>query len=186
MMSNSRCDYGSAAEWLSALKKDEAWLSQLERLENSSEADASVHREDAVRRIGRGEAFEFWEIYNHDIEPVVSEVWGIGDLSLPKLKIQAIGMLSMEWLENWQRSAAVPQEEIVAKLKPMFYGDEDEANRFLATIQGMKPKQITDIVNKLVQDKKISDLSRKRDLWVVLHDYGLYIRSESNWNNQVV
>lgn len=31
---------------------------------------------------------------------MVCEVWDIAELSLPKLKIQTIGMLSMEWLEQ--------------------------------------------------------------------------------------
>ena len=76
MMSSSRSDYGSPREWLSALRQDEAWLSQQQRLQASAAADAKNHRDDALRRIGRGET------------------------SLPKLKIQAIGMLSMEWIEQ--------------------------------------------------------------------------------------
>ena len=99
MMSSNRGDYGSASEWLSALRQDEAWLSQQQRLETSVADDANIHREDAIRRIGKGETFEFWDIYCHKVEPVVSEVWGMAELSLPKLKIQTIGMLSMEWLE---------------------------------------------------------------------------------------
>ncbi len=100
MMSSSRSDYGSPGEWLSALRQDEAWLSQQQRLQASAAADAKNHRDDALRRIGRGETFEFWEIYGHRVEPVVTEVWEIAELSLPKLKIQAIGMLSMEWIEQ--------------------------------------------------------------------------------------
>ncbi len=100
MMSSSRSDYGSPGEWLSALRQDEAWLSQQQRLQASAAADAKNHRDDALRRIGRGETFEFWEIYGHQVEPVVTEVWEIAELSLPKLKIQAIGMLSMEWIEQ--------------------------------------------------------------------------------------
>lgn len=99
MMSSNRAEYGSASEWLAALRQDEAWLSQ-QRLMASADSDISVHRNDAIRRIGRGETFEFWEIYQHKVEPVVTEVWGIAELSLPKLKIQTIGMLSMEWLEQ--------------------------------------------------------------------------------------
>lgn len=100
MMSSSRSDYGSPGEWLSALRQDEAWLSQQQRLQASAAADAKNHRADALRRIGMGETFEFWEIYGHRVEPVVTEVWEIAELSLPKLKIQAIGMLSMEWIEQ--------------------------------------------------------------------------------------
>ena len=100
MMSSNRGDYASASEWLSALRQDEAWLSQQQRLMASETSDVSIHREDAIRRIGRGDTFEFWEIYGHQVEKVVCEVWEIAELSLPKLKIQAIGMLSMEWLET--------------------------------------------------------------------------------------
>ena len=100
MMSSNRADYASASVWLDKLRKDEAWLSQQQRLMASETSDVSIHREDAIRRIGRGETFEFWEIYGHQVEKVVTEVWEMAELSLPKLKIQAIGMLSMEWLEQ--------------------------------------------------------------------------------------
>ena len=77
------------------------------------------------------------------------------------------------------------QQDVVEKLKPMFYGQLEDAKAFLVSIQGMKPTQITDKVNQLVSDKKISDMSKHRDLWKVLHDCGLYDKSESNWNQQV-
>ena len=77
------------------------------------------------------------------------------------------------------------QQDVVEKLKPMFYGQIEDAKDFLMSIQGMKPTQITDKVNQLVSEKKISDLSKHRDLWKVLHDCGIYDKSESNWNQQV-
>ena len=77
------------------------------------------------------------------------------------------------------------QQDVVEKLKPMFYGQIEDAKAFLVSIQGMKPTQITDKVNQLVSDKKISDMSKHRDLWKVLHDSGIYDKSESNWNMQV-
>ena len=77
------------------------------------------------------------------------------------------------------------QQDVVEKLKPMFYGQIEDAKAFLVSIQGMKPTQITDKVNQLVSDKKISDMSMHRDLWKVLHDCGIYDKSESNWNQQV-
>ena len=100
MISNNRADYGSADEWLSALKQDGLWLSQLQQLQNSSPDAASTLRDIANEKIGRGETYGFWDSYNHQVEPVVREVWDMADLTLPKLKIQAIGMLSMEWLEQ--------------------------------------------------------------------------------------
>lgn len=77
------------------------------------------------------------------------------------------------------------QQDVVEKLKPMFYGQLEDAKAFLVSIQGMKPTQITDKVNQLVSEKKISDMSKHRDLWKVLHDCGIYDKSESNWNQQV-
>jgi len=103
MMSNNRADYGSASEWLSALKQDELWLSQLQQLQAPS-ADRSALREAALRKIGQTLTFEFWDSYGHRVEPVVSEVWESAELTLPKLKIQTIGMLSMEWLEQQEKT----------------------------------------------------------------------------------
>jgi hypothetical protein len=77
------------------------------------------------------------------------------------------------------------QQDVVEKLKPMFYGQLEDAKAFLVSIQGLKPTQITDKVNQLVREKKISDMSKHRDLWKVLHDCGIYDKSESNWNQQV-
>jgi len=190
MMSNNRAEYGSAAEWLAALRQDDAWLYQLQRLQDSSENDFNIHRDDAIRRIGNGETYEFWDIYQHKVEPVVAEVWQIAELSLIKLKIQTIGMLSIEWLEqhasdNRSLETGEQPSAIVERLKPIFYGSEQEARDFLKSIQGMKPTQITDKVNQLVNEKKISILSSHRDLWKVLHDFDLYKRTEANWNMQV-
>ena len=119
MMSGNRGDYASASEWLSALRQDEAWLRQQQRLLASPATDISIHRDDATRRIGQGETLEFWEIYGHQVEPVINEVWEIAELSLPKLKIQAIGMLSMEWIEQ-QTGTGITKEtkKPTAKKKP--------------------------------------------------------------------
>lgn len=77
------------------------------------------------------------------------------------------------------------QHDVVEKLKPMFYGQVEDAKAFLVSIQGMKPTQITAKVNQLVKEKKISEMSRKHDMWKVLRDCGIYEKSESNWNQQV-
>jgi hypothetical protein len=77
------------------------------------------------------------------------------------------------------------QKDVVEQLGPIFYGQIDDAKAFLVSIQGMKPTQIIDKVNQLVKAKKISEVSKHRDLWKVLHDCGIYDKSESNWNQQV-
>lgn len=128
MMSGNRRDYASASEWLSALKQDEAWLSQQQRLLISPATDVSIHREDAIRRIGQGETFEFWEIYGHQVEPVISEVWEIAELSLPKLKLQTIGMLSMEWLEQHAETVKCTEDALY----------QNELSGILASEEAMK------------------------------------------------
>lgn len=77
------------------------------------------------------------------------------------------------------------QENTVARLKPIFYGDEEEARAFLLRVQDMKAIQITTLVNTLVSEKKISEMSRHRELYTVLNGCGIYDKSESNWNQQV-
>jgi hypothetical protein len=57
-------------------------------------------------------------------------------------------MLTVEWLEREQKPVIDNRKEIVAKLSPIFFNDESEASSFLSEIQDMKPKQITDRVNK--------------------------------------
>ena len=99
MMSNNRGEYASPSAWLSALRQDGLWLSQLQQLQGPK-ADLNALREAAMRKIGQGLTFEFWDCYRHQVEPVVTEVWEMEELTLPKLKIQAIGMLSMEWIEQ--------------------------------------------------------------------------------------
>lgn len=76
-------------------------------------------------------------------------------------------------------------EELIQRLKPIFYNNEEEAKAFANFIRGLEPMQITRRVKQLVHDRKISDLSKGRNLWTVLHDFGLYTKSESNWNQQV-
>lgn len=94
-------------------------------------------------------------------------------------------LLLIERLEEQLEGQITNRKEIVAKLKNIFYGMEAEANNFLLCIQGMKPTQITNKVNQLVAAKKISEYSKKHDLWSVLHEYGYYNPTESNWNQQV-
>ena len=84
-----------------------------------------------------------------------------------------------------QAAADDEQRQIVEKLKPIFFGIEDEARAFLMSIQGMKPTQVTELVNQAVKEGKLSKLSCHRDLWKVLYDCGIYDKTESNWNSQV-
>ena len=153
MMSNNRNEYSSAAEWLTTLRQDEAWLYQQQRLQDSSESNFSIHRDDAIRRIGNGETYEFWDIYQHKIEPVVTEVWEIAELSLIKLKIQAIGMLSIEWLErHGYNNKVVPEslktekaEELMNKLVDAgMLTEEWQANGLSCSERALLAKNVCD------------------------------------------
>jgi len=77
--------------------------------------------------------------------------------------------------------------ELVEKLKPIFYNNETDVKAFLKEISGMKPGDITDLVNRWVKDKRISDYgySRKGVLWEILNKAGLYPKSRQNWCKRV-
>ena len=77
--------------------------------------------------------------------------------------------------------------DLIEKLKPIFYNNEADVRLFLKEIVGMKHKDITDLVNKWVQDRRISDYgnSRKGYLWSILEQAGLYTKSRQNWNRRV-
>lgn len=78
------------------------------------------------------------------------------------------------------------EQAIVAELKVCFWGDEEQAARFYGAIKGgMKNVEITAMVNRLVEERIVSEGSCHRDLWTILHNHGLYTASESNWNMQV-
>jgi hypothetical protein len=99
MISNERAKYSSSSEWLSALRQDEAWLLQEERLLSVSSSDMDALRKKAVERMGDDTVSDYWEIYNHNVEKTIQEAWDTG-MSLVKLKIHAIGVLTLEWLEQ--------------------------------------------------------------------------------------
>ena len=77
--------------------------------------------------------------------------------------------------------------ELIEKLKPIFYNNEGDVRLFLKELSGMKSGDITDLVNRWVKEKRISDYgySRKGLLWEILNDAGLYTKSRQNWCKRV-
>lgn len=77
--------------------------------------------------------------------------------------------------------------ELIEKLKPIFYNNEGNVRLFLKELSGMKSGDITDLVNRWVKEKRISDYgySRKGLLWEILNDAGLYTKSRQNWCKRV-
>lgn len=80
-------------------------------------------------------------------------------------------------------------EGLVGQLASVFWGSkeerEKEARSFLLQIQGMRDREITALVKKLVEERKISDRSCNRNLYKILFGNGLYTKSEQNWNQQI-
>ncbi len=94
-----------------------------------------------------------------------------------------------DWKEQKVQEAEVVQDDadLIEKLKPIFYNNEEDVRLFLKEITGMKPGDITDLVNRWVKDKRISDYgySRKGVLWEILNEAGLYTKSRQNWCKRV-
>ena len=89
-----------------------------------------------------------------------------------------------------QRGQVVEQliaDDLLSKLMPIFYNSERDVRLFLKEVNGMQDKDITDLVNKWVGEKRITDYgnSRKGDLWSILNDVGLYASSRQNWCRRV-
>lgn len=83
------------------------------------------------------------------------------------------------------RQAADEECPWLGQIINSFYSDEELALKFVRLIQHMKPTQITALVNEWIGLKRISGQSCNRDLWRPLHEHGLYMPSEQNWNKQV-
>ena len=78
MISYNRSDYDSASQWLEALRKDNAWLSQLQQLQNAAPEELCKHHQIANKRIEEGASGDFWYFYKHQVEKVVEELWETG------------------------------------------------------------------------------------------------------------
>ena len=183
MISNNRADYASADEWLSALKHDEAWLGKLQLLQNSTPVDVKKHRDMAYEKIGKGLAYGHWDTYNHQVEKVVWELWDAG-LTLPNLKNQTIGMLTLEWLEQHavDKTAQAEEAAFLDKLS-LCFKNNDEARRFLTSIREMNNTDTVRLAKKYRDNDLCTDISK--NLWKLLYDAGLYKASYQNWNNQM-
>lgn len=81
--------------------------------------------------------------------------------------------------------AGSADEEWIDEIVPCFMGDKVQALEFVRLARLLKPVDITNLVNAWLVQKKISEMSFKRDLWQPLHDHGIYMRTESCWNSQV-
>ena len=126
-----------------------------------------------------------------------SELRNPADLDAMALKVNYLGLsrtelydlfcviLIVEKLDEILDGGSFSMEEVTEQLLPIFYNNKAAVRDFLSNCLRMKSTQITDVVNRLVKERVISDRSKGRDLWQVLHDYGIYTKTESNWNMRV-
>lgn len=148
-----------------------------------AEADQDKLKSEYDRLVGWFKDMEWSEMKNpRNLEAMGLKVNYLG-LSRQELYELYSVLLLIERIEPFLPDTRA--DEVIDKLKPIFYNERTEALKFYNDIQGMKPKQITDLVNQLVGKRLISFDRRKRGLWTVLNEAGLYAPSESNWNDQV-
>lgn len=90
-------------------------------------------------------------------------------------------------LQHIEGEGSKDSPDLVNKLKTIFFNNEENVRLFLKEIAGMSANDITNLVNRWVEDKRISDYgnSRKGLLWEILADAGLYTKSRQNWNRRV-
>ena len=117
----------------------------------------------------------------HDNEHVHIGMEGVGKAKVAEEHSDNVSQKEQEELEGENDT------DLIEKIKPVFYNNEDDVRSFLKEISGMKPGDITDLVNRWVKDKRISDYgySRKGTLWEILNEAGLYTKSRQNWCKRV-
>ena len=76
-------------------------------------------------------------------------------------------------------------EALAGKLAPVFFGNRELVAEFLGRIKGAKPTDVTAEVNRLIKERKVSDISCNKVLWEILHENGYYAPTLSNWNSQI-
>lgn len=97
-------------------------------------------------------------------------------------------ILDTDEISNDKDEEDIDEEEdkkIINELTSCFYSNRQEAEIFLIKIRSMKTTDITNLVKQLISSKKISDISCHRKLYSILNKYGLYDKSESNWNSRI-
>ena len=76
-------------------------------------------------------------------------------------------------------------EALAEKLAPVFFGNRELVAEFMGRIKGAKPTDVTAEVNRLLKERKVSDISCNKVLWEILHENGYYAPTLSNWNSQI-
>lgn len=158
-MNYNRNAYDSASAWVTAVKNEDFWKRQLKRLEKNSSKEFPQLYNDALDQLKRGSWDYMWKTYKPDGEKMAEKIWEGGEVTVPQMENLTVALLTLEWLEKQKGGShdvktEEPSPKVVEQLKPIFYGNEEEARDFLKRIKNMKPPQITDLVKQLVSEKR--------------------------------
>ncbi len=146
MMSSNREDYASPQEWLDKVKEDDAWQSQLERLQSDDESNDDI-RQQALMNFSRSFTFDYWNTYKHKIEPTVCDVWEDRELTLVKLKIHVISMLTLEWIEKHSKGKKAKGKKTDKKV----VGEVDQFAQ--AVVDAAKTEAVITELRRLMEGK---------------------------------
>ena len=75
--------------------------------------------------------------------------------------------------------------EVIKELRFIFKGSDENAEMFLKRIDGLKPKEITTVVNKLVSEGLLDTTASSRSFYEILSKHGIYDKQYQTWNSQV-
>lgn len=75
--------------------------------------------------------------------------------------------------------------KLTCLLAPIFNGNTDNAREFLLLAKELRSTEITRLVSLWVKEKRISSSLCHRPLWNILHEAGIYLPTEANWNMQL-
>ncbi len=75
--------------------------------------------------------------------------------------------------------------QLILQLAPIFNGNTDTAKEFLLLTKGQKSTYVTHLVSLWVKEKRICSTQCHRPLWTILHEAGIYLPTEANWNMQL-
>ena len=149
----------------------------------------SYHYEDGAKHYDHKKVLHIDKLQGADLQQLIRAFFK-DDAEDAEVVEELSADMDQEGVEEPEEKVELGEDtltELVEKLKPIFFNNENDVRLFLKEISGMKDKDITDLVNRWVHDKRISDYgnSRKGVLWGILNNAGLYTKSLQNWCRRV-
>lgn len=151
----------------------------MEKSQDSSDRDMEEKTTHVTNNYAEGANCQ---VFNGAISGCVFAMPGSVVYQTPAKQVEADGEAAQPSSDEQHDDA-----DLVDGLLPIFYNNEGDVREFLKEISGMSANDITDLVNRWVKDKRISDYgySRKGILWEKLKEAGLYSKSRQNWCRRV-